>query len=245
MPDLTYANVVGAHIVAGSVGLLLYWAAISRRKGGDAHRAAGRAFFLSLQGVALSVAPVLMLRPGLFQPAYVVQFAYLALCLFTVSMVSWTAIRWKTDPQRFRGRHFQAAGVAIFVLGGVVLAAGLAGHDPVPVVLSWVGLGYGAAMLRFAWTRRPLLPNWWLNWHLNAVCGLFTAVHGTVLYLAWRWWSGSPPDANTAAAFHVAVLAVAVLMRLWWGRRRGVPLRFTAPQRPLLQAVVRQKLELR
>lgn len=232
MATLPFTLAVDAHIALGSLGLLLYWATISRRKGSPTHRAAGRAFFATLLAVALSVGPVLLLRSGPFQPAYVVQFTYLALCLVTVSMVGWTAIRWKADLERFRGLHFRVLGAALFILGAGVLAAGLRGGDPVAIVLSWVGLAYGGAMVRFAWTRRPVLATWWMNWHLNATCGLFTAVHGTFLYVAWRWIAQAQPDPRVAALFHVLVLVVAVVMRLWFGSRRHVPLRFTAAVPP-------------
>jgi uncharacterized membrane protein len=224
---MSHSAAVTLHIVIGSLAIGLYWLALLARKGSARHRAAGRPFFITLGAVALSVGPLLLLRPGPFDPAYVVQFTYLALCLFTVSAIGWTAIRWKDDVQRFRGLHFRILGPVLLLLGAVVLAAGLAQRDPLPVVLSWVGLAYGAGMIRFAWMKAPLAPSWWLNWHLNATCGLFTAVHGTVLFVAWRWAVQPQAGHATAAVFHLGVLAAAVAMRLWFGRQRGVPLRFT------------------
>lgn len=224
---MTHEQALGLHIAAGSLGLLLYWGALLSRKGSARHKAWGRPFFVTLLVVALSVAPLLFLRSGPFDPAHVVQFSYLALCLGVVTMLAWTAIRWKHDPERFRGPHFRLLGPLLLMLGAVVLTAGLANGDPLPVFLSWVGLFHGALMIRFAWNRAPLLHDWWLNWHMTTACSLFTAVHGTFLFVIWRW--SVMPDAadEVAVGFHALVLVIAAGMRLWFGARRGVPLRFT------------------
>jgi uncharacterized membrane protein len=224
---MSFDLAVAAHLFIGCIAVALYWGALLRPKGSAAHRLAGKAFFILLMGVALSVGFVLFLRPGAFDPAYVVQFAYLTVCLVVVSLLGWTSIRWKSRPEQFRGRHFKILGPIVLVLGAVVLTAGLRQGDPLPVVLSWVGLAYGAAMIRFAWMTAPLHPSWWLNWHLNATCGLFTAVHGNLLFVLWRW--AFEPDASrlTSASFHLLVLAVAVVMRLGYGHQRKVPLRFS------------------
>lgn len=215
------------HVGVGTLALLLYWFELGSRKGQPAHRRVGRWFFALMWLVALSVGPLLFLRPGAFNPAHVVQFVYLSLGVMTVSTLGWTAIRWRHDPDRFRGLHFKIMGPVLLLLGLAVMGAGIQGSDPVAVVLSSVGLFYGTTMLRFAWVRGPLHPTWWLNWHLNAVCGLFTAVNGTVLFVAWRALFDPQAGSDVAAAFHLAVLVVAVALRLWFGARRGVPYRFT------------------
>lgn len=234
---MTHEHAVLVHILVGTVALLLYWVPLLSKKGSERHKAFGRPFFLSLVVVAASVGPLLFLRPGPFDPAHVVQFTYLTLGLLTVSALGWTAIRWKHEPQRFRGLHFKLMGPVLFVLGAGVMTAGIVKGDPIPVVLSSVGLLYGAAMIRFAWVRGPLHPTWWLNWHLNAVCGLFTAVHGTLLFVLWRWLVAPEAGREVAAAFQWLVLVIAIAMRLWIGAQRGVPLRFTQPEGDLTRGV--------
>lgn len=220
---MRFETAVLSHVIVGSVALVLYWCALLAIKGSRPHRGSGRAFFVVLLIVAVSVGPVVFLRPVPFDPGQVVQMAYLSLCLATVTMLGWTAIRWKHAPERFRGPLFKVLGPLLAALGALVLGAGLAKGDPVPVVLSWVGLAYGGAMIRFAWSRAPLGPVWWLSWHLNAVCGLFTAVHGTMLFVAWRWLSDPNASRADAAAFHAGVLVVAIGLRVWFGRRRNIP----------------------
>jgi hypothetical protein len=225
------------HIFVGSAAFLLYWVALLAVKGGRRHRSAGKMFFATLMVVALSVGPVLILRPGPFDPAYVVQFVYLACCLVTVAMISWTAIRWKGDLARFRGWHFRALGALILVLGLVVLAAGIATGSALTMVFSWVGLVFGTAMLRFAFLRGPVHPRWSLIWHLNGVTGLFNAVHGTVLALGWRWLVDPAAGEGVMLAFQLITVAMALGLRLWFGRTRNAPLRLSAPApAPMLAA---------
>jgi uncharacterized membrane protein len=219
------------HIAIGSAAILFYWVALLSVKGSRRHRAWGKAFFTVLILVALSVGPVLLLRPGAFDPAFVVQFVYLDLCLITVSMLGWTAIRWKDDVERFRGWHFKALAFSILALGVIVLIAGIASGKLLTVIFSWVGLAYGAAMIRFAWMRAEPHPRWWLGWHLNAVSGLFNAVHGTFLALVWETLVGPQAGDEVSVFMQLATIAAAVAMRLWFGHRKGAPLGFSRPRR--------------
>lgn len=220
---MTFDDAMATHIALGSVALGLFWLTLSARKGGARHRAAGRPFFVLLLAVAVTVGPLIFLRPVPFDPGQVVQFVYLALCLGTVTGLGWSAIRWKADPARFRGAHLRILGPVLLVLGAAVLAAGIAKGDPLPVVLSWVGLAYGAGMVHFARLRAPLQPRWWLSWHLHAVCGLFTAVHGTLLSVAWRTFVDPAATRFDSAMSHVVVLVLALAMRAWFGRRYHAP----------------------
>src|SRR5688572_20111836 len=99
-----------SHLIAGAFTFLFFWGAVLTVKGSALHRARGTLFFLSLIPVGLSVGAILVLRTSTFDPAELVQFIYLELCLITVGTVGWTSIRWKADLERFRGRHFWILG---------------------------------------------------------------------------------------------------------------------------------------
>lgn len=227
---MPYDLAVAGHIVIGSAAILVYWLTLLAKKGGPRHRMTGKVFLGVLVAVTFSVGPVLFLRPGSFDPATVIQFVYLALCLMTVAMVGWTAIRWKGDLARFRGPHFKTLGATIFVLGLVVLAAGVAQAKPVPMVFALIGLVYGAAMIRFSWMRVEPHPRWSMIWHLNATCGLFNAVHGTFLAVAWRHLADPAAADGTTIVAQLGTMAVALMMRLWFGRQRNAPLRLSRPR---------------
>jgi hypothetical protein len=216
-----------SHLAAGGLTFLFFWGAALTVKGSPIHRKWGRLFFVSLLPVGLSVGAILILRSDTFDPTRMVQFVYLLLCLLTVGTVGWTAIRWKNQLDRFRGWHFRVLGPAMFVSGAAVLVAGAASGQPLAMILSSIGLVYGAAMIRFAWINTPLHPKWWLGWHLNSVLLLSSAVHGTLLAVIYR----TLVDANGFDAAQLvtqpATLLLALALRIYIGRQRGVPMRFT------------------
>lgn len=214
------------HVGGGAIALTGFWTALLSRKGARLHRTAGRLCLATLLLVGLSVGPILFTRPGPFDPGWVVQMVYLTACLGTVSMIAFTAIRFKTDPGRFRGRAFRVLGPTLLALGLIVLAAGLLTSDPVAIVLSWVGLVFGPAMIAFTRHRGALHPRWWLGWHLNAICALFNAVNGTFLFVAARWLGLAEHGAAPQAGFQIATIAAALGLRLWLGDRYRAPLRF-------------------
>lgn len=224
------------HVGVGSLAMLLFWATMLSPKGSERHRRSGRPFLLTMLATVLTVAPVVLLRPVPFDPGWVVSLVYLSVCVATVVTLAWTAIRWKEQPERFRGRHLRVLGLLLVVLGGVVLTAGVLKNDPVAAVLSWVGLTYGAAMIHFARSRAPLHSRWWLSWHVNAVLGLMTAVHGTLCFVVWRALVAPDATRADAAAWHAGVLVVALVMREVIHRQRRLPWGFFERARPLQAA---------
>lgn len=217
---------VAIHVGIGSISLLAYWTALLARKGALVHKSAGRISLATLLIVSVSVAPILFTRPGPFDPGWVVQMVYLMACIITVSMIGYTAIRYKASPDQFRSPAFRLLGPVLLVLGAVVLVAGVAKADPVAIVLSWVGLVYGPAMIGFSRYKGPLHPRWWVIWHLNAVAGLFNAVNGNFMSVAWRSL-GLGDSVAQQAGFQILTTAIALLLRLWFGARFDAPLRFS------------------
>lgn len=226
---MRYEHSLWAHVGVGGLAMLLFWATLLSVKGSQRHRRTGRVFFVVMLATVLTVPPVVLLRPVPFDPGWIVSLVYLSVCASTIVTLAWTAIRWKTQPERFRGLHFRILGPLVAVLGGVVLAAGLLKPDPVAAVLSWVGLAFGAAMIPFAWSRRPLHARWWLSWHVNAVLALFTAVHGNLGFVTWRALVAPDATRADAAAWHAGVLVVALIIRAVIGRQARLPWGFYEP----------------
>lgn len=220
---MQYEHFLWIHVAVGCLAVGLYWTTLLSAKGSPRHRRAGKPLFLSLLATVVTVPPVVLLRPVPFDPGWIVSLVYLSVCVGTVVTVAWTAIRWKDRLERFRGLHFRVLGPLLVLLGAVVLTAGLVKGDPVAVVLSWVGLLYGTAMIHFAWSRATVHPRWWLSWHVNAVLGLFTAVHGNIGFVLWREWAAPEATRGDAALWHAGVLVVALLMRAAITRQRGLP----------------------
>jgi hypothetical protein len=215
------STAVGVHILIGSVAIAAWWTAFAVRKGSDRHRAAGKLHFLTLALVVLSVGAILA-TGRVMAPALVIQFLYLALCLVGVSWIGWRAIRLKSDPSGFRSPGFRRLAIALVASGSLVLLAGVIDQRPLTALFSVIGLGYGLGMLAFLGCTGPLHPRWWLGWHLNAVCGLFNAVHGTLLALLWERAMGDSGD-TANLAFQLLTVAGALMLRQEMGRRWNVP----------------------
>jgi hypothetical protein len=215
-----------SHLLAGGLCFLFFWGAILTVKGSTPHRQRGRLFFVSLLPVGLSVGAILILRSETFDPARMIQFVYLLLCLLTVGTVGWTAVRWKNDLARFRGLHFVVLGPAMLISGATVLAAGAVARQPLAMILSNIGLVYGAAMIRFAWVKGPVHPKWWLGWHLNSVLLLSSAVHGTLLAVIYRALIDADGFDFAQLFTQSGTLLLALALRIRIGWQRGVPMRF-------------------
>lgn len=222
-----------AHIGAGTLTLVLYWATFAQTKGSPAHKRLGRWFVASWALVLTSVGAVTLLRPVGFTPPEAIQFAYLSICVIVVTATAFLAIRWKGRLDRFRGFWFKASGVLIFALGAFLFVVGLAQGLPMPLAFSSVGLIYGAAMIRFAWMTREPHRNWSLIWHLNGMIFLLNAIHGTLLAVAWRYLVDPAAGDWLNVVTHFGTMAICLWLRLWFGARRNAPLRLTA-ERPRL-----------
>lgn len=225
-----------AHLLIGTTAVAAYWAALLRRKGSPAHKQAGRVFLAALALVLVSVGGIFFLSSRAFSAPEVVQFTYLVLCVVTVGGTAFAAIRLRGDVTRFRGRWFLGFGIAAFVMGLVVLAAGIATQNPVPMLFSTIVLIYGGAMIRFTRFRRALHPNWWLGWHLNGMCYMFNAVHGTLLAVLWRWLVDPAAGEEVTLAMQIGTMAVSLCLRLWFGARFNAPLQFGARETALRPA---------
>ena len=137
--------------------------------------------------------------------------------------VGWTSVRWRRTPARFARLPLRGVGLVLAGLGGVVLLAGIATGNPVAVVLSWVGLAFGTTMRRFVRQHGRWDGRWWLRWHLDAVCGLLTAVHGTLDFVVWRALVAPEAGPATAAVAHLGVLLIAIVARVWLSQRYKAP----------------------
>lgn len=223
------------HVAIGTVAVILYWTTFAQRKGSPRHKRFGRWFLAALGTVLLSVGGIFFLSSRVFAPADIVQFSYLVICILTVGSTTFLAIRMKNDLPAYRGTWFKAIGGIAFAMAIVVLAAGIAVGDPMPVLFSVIGLLYGGAMLRFAFMRAEPHRNWPLIWHLNGMTFLFNAVHGTLFAVAWRFLFDAASGDEVNLVAQIGTMLGSLALRLWFGRRFGAPLRLTA-LRPALAA---------
>lgn len=224
------------HAVAGSVAVILYWAAMAQRKGSRPHRRYGKMFLATLAIVMLTVGGIFFLSSRVFAAPEIIQFTYLVLCVYMVGTTAYTAISLKDRLEDFRGLRFKVTAIAAFALALVVLAAGIATANPLPMIFSVIGLGFGGGMIRFAFMRAEVHPRWSLIWHLNGMCFLFNAVHGTIIGVLWRVLVDPTIGQEVHIYTQIGTMLIALAMRLWFGRRHNAPLRLAAERYRLAAA---------
>lgn len=227
MPGTVY---VALHMIFGAVTMGLFWVTLAQVKGSPRHVRLGRLYVWSWAPILATVAGILFARAGVvYEVDDVVMFIYLTICVLAVGGSAWLAIRLRHDLERFRGPWFRILGAAITLLGLFLLVVGIAQGKPLPIAFSSVGLIYGPPMLRFAFMRAPVHPNWWLIWHLNGMCFLFNAIHGTFAAVAWRALVDPEAGLMLNVTTHFLTMAIALGLRLYFGARYDAPLRLSAP----------------
>lgn len=165
---------VGGHIVTGSIGLLLFWVAVSTFKGGDVHRKLGLVFVYALLitgTFALGMSSLTLLSPFATHPHFVTHpvfrdealvrglfgwmMQYLAILTISLAWHGWGAVRNKRN--HAADRHWINL---VLQVGVIVAALNTAWHgwllkQPTMLGLSIVGVASGGTNLWFAFTVAP------------------------------------------------------------------------------------------
>jgi len=164
------------HLAAGFAALVLFWVPALAKKGGPAHRAAGRWYvramtFITVTGVMLAL---LFLAQGRWQSA--VFLLFLGVITGTSLWNGWRVLRAKQDPARYTtAMHWFVALLNIGGGGGLV-ALGIAAKAPLLYAFGPVGFIIGGSMLGSA-LRRPTDRKYWLYEHFTGMIGSGIAAH--------------------------------------------------------------------
>lgn len=202
MSELLYAVLV-AHVVAGFVGLAAFWIPVFVRKGGRAHKRAGRvyagcAYVVTLSAVVVSAVRVVGYRlegtglrdqPELY--AFACLLGYLGVATFANVRQAMRAVATRRAPETLRTPFHAAVAWAAVGSSGAAVAMALAAWSsvsPVLLGLSPIGAFTGWRMLRLM--RRPGAERMgWLYSHLASMLGGGIAFHTAFLVFgAQRIW---------------------------------------------------------
>jgi hypothetical protein len=224
------------HLAFGVVALLTFWLAALTRKGRPVHRGAGQAYLLAMAALLVPAVP-LAVRIGITHSRVGGVFlGYLEIVVLTSVWLGRRAVRDKRDWARYTGRAYHALAWLNLASGAIVLALGLLVANQmrgILVAFSLVGLLGGLGMLRFA-RAAPREPDWWLKEHVGAMLGNGVGTHIAFLSLGLPKllpMLAGPMLQNIA---WLGPLGVAVLARVWLGRRYLKPRGGSAPITPAM-----------
>ncbi|MEO7251865.1 MAG: hypothetical protein ABIW30_04570, partial [Arenimonas sp.] len=143
---------------------------------------------------------------------------YLLLITCTALWQGWFAVRNKRDFARYTGRIFRGLAWANIVAGLAILALGIVSKQPIFIGFSAVGLFGGRGMLSLA-RKGPVHPRWWMEQHLGAMLGCGVATHIAFLSIGLPKLLPALAGPGLQNLAWLGPLAVALLARVWLGRK--------------------------
>jgi uncharacterized membrane protein len=162
--------VLSAHIVFGTVALIIAPLAMITVKGGLWHRRWGKIYFWAMAGVALSAAVMCWLRSGLF-------LFLIAIFSFYLALTGYSVLRRKR-PEDKAGAIDWCAALAVLLAGAGLIASGALATDEgerrVRIVFGVIALLLGGSDIR-SFFRPPMRDRaWWFS-HMTRFIGAYVA----------------------------------------------------------------------
>jgi hypothetical protein len=206
------------HGTVGTAALISFWVAALARKGGVAHRRAGKVYLASMIGVMAFASLMVAGKVAQGDPSIGIFLAFLVSLVGTASWLAWTSVRRRRQPERIADGTYRVLATWLIAAGAALFGLGVARGLPLTMFLSLLGLGFGANMWRLA-----LAPSrdsrWWLAHHMNGAMLNFIATHDS--FLALGVGSVVPELRQGVPRMMIAVglAAIAVGVRAWASRR--------------------------
>ncbi|MDX2184895.1 MAG: hypothetical protein SFW08_13040 [Gemmatimonadaceae bacterium] len=242
---------VWAHLVAGAVGLVLFWVAgVFSKKGGEPHKRWGLVFVYSMLftgSVAVGMSALTLIDPMATHPHFVThpQFhdatlvrglfgwmmQYLAVLTVSLAWHGWGAVKHKrthADNRRPLNVFLQ---IAVMVTAVNCFVHGLELKQPVMLGLPIVGVASGVTNLWFAFRPEPLRFGYLIE-HVKALVG--AAISAYTAFLAFGLVRLMPEQVFNPFLW-AAPLTVGLSIIIWHFvrlirlRRRGAPISAAVP----------------
>jgi hypothetical protein len=196
-----FRSLVIGHLIAGSVGLILFWVSVSTRKGGPTHSKWGNVFVYSMLitgSLAVGMSTLTLLDPygthphfkempqwqdeQLVRALFGWMMQYLGLLTVSLAWHGIGAVRNKKHHEANRNRRNLVLQVAVMILAVNVAVRGYLAHQPTMMGISVVGLASGGTNLFFAFRDAP--PRFsYLYEHAKALVG--AAISAYTAFLAF------------------------------------------------------------
>ena len=239
MELLAFQVLIGAHIVAGSIGAVSFWVPVIGRKGGVNHKRWGRVFTVALLvtgSIAVALSVFSLIDPVATHPHLARQFGvpfirgifgwmmlHVGLLTLNLTWYGWLCARNRGAVAD--NRTPLNVGLQYAVIAAALNCAwqGWQLDQPLMMAVAVVGVATGGTNLAFLYARRHQ-PQDWLKEHIKAIVGAGISVY--TAFLAFGSVRVFPAMALHPAMWSVP-LVVGLAILLW--HRRQVDLRRRAP----------------
>ncbi len=221
----SYRMAVIAHVVAGSIALILFWTAGLMKKGTPMHRKVGRYYLAAMLSVVLTGVPmvsVIFARGQVYSGLFL---SFLLVLVSTSSWSSWRAIRDRRDARRYFGPVYWLLVGLTGMAGASISLIGFNIGSGLFAIFGLVGVSVGISALR-AWRRADQDPKWWLKEHYGAMIGNGVATHIAFLGIGLRKAVPSLDPGSLQLLAFTAPIGVAIAAAWWLNRKYG---KATAP----------------
>lgn len=206
------------HSAVGAVALIAFWMAALARKGSDFHRRAGRIYLCALLAVLALSTLMVAGRAAEGDPGQALFLAFLISMVGSASWLTWFAVKRRHDAAGLVGPVYRALASSLMLVGAAMLFLGIARGWPLMMLLSVLGLAFGANMWRMALTSARD-ARWWLAQHMNGAMLNFIATHDS--FIALGIGSVVPQLRQGVPRMLIAagLIAIALGLRFYLGRR--------------------------
>lgn len=181
---------VAAHIVSGAIGAVAFWIPVVARKGGTAHRYAGRVFascmlLTGLIAICMSVSTLLaplVTHPHVHESAQLIRgifgwmMLYLAILTINLTWYGWLCILRRRSRAAMRGPVNLLLQALLLVAAGNCFWRGIEIGQVLMVGISFVGFATVATNLWYLYKPAPGPIDWQLE-HIKALVGAGISVY--------------------------------------------------------------------
>jgi hypothetical protein len=206
------------HIAVGVATLATFWVAALASKGGRTHRRAGALYLMCLVGILATSVVMLAGRLWMGDSSMAASIAILIVFLGTSVWLAWASVRKSRSFEMLTGPTYRVLASLNLAAAVFMVAVFAATRVPFLLVLSTVGFAMGCAMWRLV-ARGPGDRNWRLEQHMNAAAVNFAATHDSFLALAVGSLIPALRAPGPRAIVAATILSLALLLRVWLGRR--------------------------
>ena len=206
------------HSTVGAVALIAFWSAALARKGSDVHRRAGKVYLSAMLGVLALSTLMVAGRALMGDPGLAIFLAFLISLVGTASWLMWFAIRRKHDAAAFTGPLYRTLASWLMLAGTAMLILAIVRERPLMILLSLLGVGFGANMWRLA-LARTRDARWWLSHHMNGAMLNFIATHDSFIALGIGSMVPELRAGVPRMLIAAGLITIGIALRNYFGRR--------------------------